>query len=271
MLASDVLQSDSRRWARWAIAGVVIVLLHAGGAAWAIYNPPAEEEIDDEVAGAIVMELAPVTATQRTDAPDAAIGAPAEEALPTPPTTEKVEELKPLDIPQFEQSPLAPEPEVTTPIAKPVEEIEEKEDVELKEVQPENLAPQQTLMAQSMAPPQIQAKEAPVVTAQQIGDAKKNNKAIVTYRKSLHLHLKKHQRYPSEARNKGQQGTVVVEFSIDRSGKMVHRVLKTSSGNPRLDEEALAAIERASPFPLPPDEEPGETLRYSMPIQFKIR
>lgn len=271
MLASDLLERDGRRWLRWVTAGVVIVLLHAGGAAWAIYNPPHEEEIDDEVAGAIVMELAPVTATQRAETPDTAIGPQAEEAVPTPPTTEKVEELKPLDIPQFEQSPLAPEPEVAMPIAKPVEEIQEKEEVELKEVQPENLAPQQTAAAQAMAPPQIQAKEAPVVTAQQVGDSKKNNRAIVTYRKSLHLHLKKHQRYPGEARNKGQQGTVVVEFAIDRSGKMVSKILKKSSGNPMLDTEALAAIERASPFPLPPDEEPGETLRYSMPIQFKIR
>jgi protein TonB len=269
MLASDVLNADKRRWARWAGAGALIIALHASGAAWAIYNPP-EEEIDDEVAGAIVMELAPVTATQRAETPDSAIGPQAEEAVPTPPTTEKVEELKPLDIPQFEQSPLASEPEVALPVAKPVEEVQEKEE-EIKEVQPENLAPQQTAAAQSMAPPQIQAKDAPVVTAQQIGDAKKNSKAILTYRKSLHLHLKKHQRYPSEARSRGQQGTVVIQFSIDRTGKMVEHSLQKSSGNPRLDEEALAAIERASPFPLPPDEEPGESLKYSMPIQFKIK
>ena len=269
MLASDVLNADKRRWARWAGAAALIIALHAGGAAWAIYNPP-EEEIDDEVAGAIVMELAPVTATQRAETPDSAIGPQAEEAVPTPPTTEKVEELKPLDIPQFEQSPLAPEPEVALPVAKPVEEVQEKEE-EIKEVQPENLAPQQTAAAQSMAPPQIQAKDAPVVTAQQVGDGKKDRKAIVTYRKSLHLHLKKHQRYPSEARSRGQQGTVVIQFSIDRTGKMVEHSLQKSSGNPRLDDEALAAIERASPFPLPPDEEPGEALKYSMPIQFKIK
>jgi protein TonB len=269
MLASDVLQVDTRRWFRWAGAGALIVALHVGGAAWAIYNPP-EEEIDDEVAGAIVMELAPVTSTQRAETPETAIGPQADEAVPTPPTTEKVEELKPLDLPQFDQSPLAPEPEVALPIAKPVEEVQEKEE-EIKEVQPENLAPQQTAAAQSMAPPQVQAKEAPVVTAQQIGDAKKNSKAILTYRKSLHLHLKKHQRYPSEARQRGEQGTVTVQFSIDRTGRMVEKLLVKPSGNKRLDEEALLAIERASPYPLPPDEESGELLKYTMPIQFKIK
>lgn len=270
MLASDVLEGDRRRWARWVGASALIVLLHAGGAAWAIYNPPEDEVVDDEVAGSIVMDLAPIATSQRAETPDTAIGPQAEEAVPTPPTTEKVEELKPLDIPQFEQSQLAPEPEVALPIAKPVEQVQEKEE-EIKEVQPENLAPQQTAAAQAMAPPQIQAKEAPVVTAQQVGDAKKDSKAILTYRKSLHLHLKKHQRYPSEARSRGEQGTVVIQFSIDRTGKMVEHSLQKSSGNPRLDDEALAAIERASPFPLPPDEERGEQLKYSMPIQFKIK
>lgn len=269
MVASDALETQKLRWLRWAGACVLIVVLHIAGAAYAIYAVP-EEEIDDEIAGAIVMELAPVVSTQRADTPETAIGPQAEEAVPTPPTTEKVEELKPLDIPQFDQSPLAPEPEVALPIAKPVEDVEEKEE-EIKEVQPENLAPQQTAAAQSMAPPQIEAKEAPTVAATQVGDSKKNSKAVLTFRKSLHLHLKKHQRYPGEARSRGQQGSVIVQFAIDRSGKLVEKLLQKSSGNPRLDEEALAAIERASPFPLPPEEEPGELLKYSMPIVFKIR
>lgn len=269
MLATDVLAAQKRVWLRWAGSGVLIVALHVAGAAYAIYQHP-EEEIDDEVAGAIVMELAPITSSQKAETPETAIGPQAEEAVPTPPTTEKVEELKPLDIPQFEQSPLAPEPEVALPIAKPVEEVQEKEE-ELKEVQPENLAPQQTAAAQSMAPPQIQAKEAPTVTATQVGDAKKNSRAILTYRKSLHLHLKKHQRYPAAARSKGQQGSVVVEFAIDRTGRPVAKKVTKTSGNVTLDEEALASIERASPFPLPPDEEPGEVLKYTMPVQFKIR
>lgn len=269
MLASDLLDAGRKRWLRWAGAGALIVIIHVGGAAWAIYNPP-EEEIDDEVTGAIVMELAPVTSTQKPDTPESTIGPQTEEAVPTPPTTEKVEELKPLDIPQFDQSPLAPDPEVALPVAKPVEEVQEEEE-ELKEVQPENLAPQQTAAAQSMAPQQIQAKEAPVVAAQQVGDAKKNTKALLTYHKSLHLHLKKHQRYPAAARNRGQQGTVEVTFAIDRTGKVIARSVRKSSGNANLDQEALAAIDRASPFPLPPDEEPREEPSFAMPIQFKLR
>lgn len=269
MLAADFLAAQKRVWLRWSTAAVLVVGMHLGGAAYAIYQAP-EEEDDDEIAGAIVMELAPVVSSQRSETPETAVGPQAEEAVPTPPTTEKVEELKPIDTPQFEQSPNAPDPEVTTQIAKPVEQLEDEPE-EVKEVQPENLAPQQTAASQSMAPPQIEAKEAPVVTAQQVGDSKKNSRAILTYRKSLQLHLKKHQRYPAEARNKGHRGNVVIEFTIDRTGRMTSKKLSKTSGYPALDEEALAAVERASPFPLPPDEEPGESLPYSMTIQFKLR
>lgn len=269
MLAADVLKGQSRSTLRWLAAGTLIVGLHVAGAAWAIYATP-HEEIDDEVEGAIVMELAPVVSTQRVETPDTTVGPLSEEATPTPPAMEKVTEVKPLDVPQFEQSALAPEPEVAVPIAKPIEEVKEEPE-ELKEVQPETVASEQTAASQAMAPPQIEVRDSPTVTAPQVGDAKKNSRAILTYRKSLHLHLKKHQRFPAEARTRGQQGSVVVEFAIDRSGRMVSKKLVKPSGVATLDNEALAAIERASPFPLPPDEEPGEVLKYSMPIQFRIR
>jgi protein TonB len=269
MLASDVLETSQRRWPRWALCGALVLTLHVAGAAWAIYAPQ-DEEINDEVAGAIVMELAPTTTTQRAEALDTAPGPQTEEALPTPPTTERVDELRPLDIPQFEQSPLAPEPEVALPIAKPVDEITPEEE-ELKEVQPENLQPHQTVVAQSMAPPpQLAAKEAPTITARQLGEVTKNSRAVLTYQKSIRLHVKKHQRYPNAARDRNEQGTAAVEFAIDRTGRLLTRKLIKSSGYARLDEEALATLDRCNPFPLPPDEQPGEVMNFSLKIQFKI-
>jgi periplasmic protein TonB len=269
MLASDVLELGNRRWPNWALCGAIALLLHAGGAVWAIYTPP-HDEIDDEVAGAIAMELAPAVAMQRVETPDATVGPQTEDAVPTPPTTEKVDELKPLDIPQFEQSPLAPDPEVALPIAKPIDETPPKEE-ELKEVQPENLAPQQTAAAQAMAPPQLAAKEATDVTAPQIGEAAKDSQAVLTFQKFIRLHVKKHQSYPGEARDRNEQGTAVVEFAIDRTGRLIDRRLRSSSGYAKLDEEALATLDRCNPFPLPPDEQPGEVIRFSLQIQFKIK
>lgn len=270
MLASDLLETGNRRWPKWAFCGAVVLLLHAGGAVWAFYGP-AQYQIDDEVAGAIAMELAPLDAMQRVDTPDAAIGPQSEDAEATPPATEKVNELRPLDIPQFEQSLLAPEPEVALQIAKPIEEIRPN-DEEPKELQPENLAPQQTIAAQAMAPSQIATKEAVVATARQVGEATtKDSEAVLTYHKYIRLHVKKHQRYPAESRDRNEQGISVVEFAIDRTGRLVDRRLKSSSGYSKLDEEALATIDRCNPFPLPPVDQNGEVIRFSLQIQFKIK
>lgn len=270
MLASDLLETGNRRWPKWAFCGAIIVLVHFGGAVWAFYGP-TQYEIDDEVAGAIAMELAPMDAMQPVETPDAAVGPQSEDAVPTPPTTEKVDELKPLDIPQFEQSPRAPDPEVALPIAKPIEEIRPN-DEEPKELQPENLTPQQTLAAQAMTPSQIATKEAVVATARQVGEEAKDSQAVLTYHKYIRLHVKKHQRYPGESRDHNEQGTSIVEFAIDRTGRLVDRRLKSSSGYSMLDEEALATIDRCNPFPRPPDEQPGgDVIRFSLQIQFKIK
>lgn len=270
MLASDVLNTDRDNWLLWAGSSLLVVFLHVGGA---FFDWNEDEDVfDDEVAGAIVMELAPITTTQRVKTPDAALGPQSEESVATPPTTEKVEETRQLDIPQFEQSPLAPDPEVALPVAKPVEEIpDEEKPEELEEVQPENLAMQQAASSMAMSPQQIEADQAPVVKAKALGEGKKNSKAILTYRRQLLVHQKKFRRYPSAARRRGQQGTVKLEFSIDRSGKVVGKRLLESSGYPVLDKAALAAVDRASPYPPPPVEETGEVLRYAIPIQFKIK
>ena len=47
-------------------------------------------------------------------------------------------------------------------------------------------------------------------------------------------------------------GEAWVDFTIDRSGKVISTKLVRSSGNPKLDSAVLAAIEAAQPFPVPP-------------------
>lgn len=269
MLASDILPPRSHAWFKWWLCGSLITVLHVGLVLWATSKPQVDE-VADEVTGAIAMELSPIVTQQRVEAPEAALGPQADDAVPTPPTTEKVEELKPLDIPQFEQSPLAPEPEVALPIAKPAKEPTPKQE-ELKEVQPENLAPQQTASSSAAAPPQIAVTEQKTQSTNQIGEAIKDTQAVLTFQKSIRLHVRKHQSYPREAREREQQGAAVVEFTIDRSGKLVEGRIRSSSGFAMLDEEALATIQRSDPFPFPPDDATGELLKFSLKIEFRIK
>ena len=55
--------------------------------------------------------------------------------------------------------------------------------------------------------------------------------------------------YPEEAAQTGQQGRLLVLFSIDKNGDLVRLKLIRSSGYPLLDQAALQAVKDASPFP----------------------
>jgi periplasmic protein TonB len=45
----------------------------------------------------------------------------------------------------------------------------------------------------------------------------------------------------------------------------------TSSGFPALDEETLALVQRAQPFPAPPPEVLGGEIKFMVPVRFTRR
>jgi len=69
--------------------------------------------------------------------------------------------------------------------------------------------------------------------------------------------------YPVEAQRRGQQGTVVVEFTIDSSGKVISAEAVEPSRWPLLNREALSAVRRWK-FP------PGDVMKVRRPIVFRI-
>jgi TonB family protein len=71
-------------------------------------------------------------------------------------------------------------------------------------------------------------------------------------------------RYPQEARRRGQFGTVVVEFTVDASGRVISAVAKDASPWPLLNQEALRTV-RGWKFP------PGGVMTLQRPIVFQLR
>ena len=69
--------------------------------------------------------------------------------------------------------------------------------------------------------------------------------------------------YPEAARRAGIEGTVLVGFEIGPDGGVFRLMLRRSSGSGLLDEEALATIRRAAPFP----PYPGELL---IPVNYAL-
>jgi protein TonB len=262
----EFLEPSWRRWRRWIVAGVLVLALHVGGAAAALWQWP-EEEVDQNPEGAMLLELAPMAVATRAELLNLALGPLSEDSVPTPPV-EEVKEMRPEELPPVEEAPLAPKPEVELEKIKPVEEVKEEEEKKPQE----QVQAQLVAASQAAAPPPIEAETiGEKAAAPYQGASRKPNQAEITWQKALHLHLSKHKRYPSEARSRRIQGVVTVSFSIDRSGTVLARRIVKGSGSPLLDEEALEMLERASPLPVPPGDPQSGPVNLSLPVQFNIR
>ena len=88
--------------------------------------------------------------------------------------------------------------------------------------------------------------------------------AVAAWRKEIVVRLSASKRFPAQAF--GQAGTVVVGFVLDRNGKLVSSWLHESSGVPAFDEESLAVVKRAEPFPAPPPDLGEDGLKLFAPM-----
>lgn len=66
-------------------------------------------------------------------------------------------------------------------------------------------------------------------------------------------------------------GTVWVRFRIGPTGELLDREITTSSGSKILDEAAIAALDRAAPFPPMPNAVAHEPMVVSVPFKFITR
>jgi protein TonB len=151
--------------------------------------------------------------------------------LPALPQVEEQKEEPP--PPPEEEKPPEPEPEVAMPT-------------------PEPPPPEEKPVT---APPQVQL---PV-------------RLPVTWQGRLAAHIERFKRYPVEARERGEEGTARVAFSIDQNGHLLSSRIVQSTGSPSLDEETLAMLVRADPMPKPPDGTPDGALSFVVPVRFFIR
>lgn len=89
--------------------------------------------------------------------------------------------------------------------------------------------------------------------------------------RSIAAKLEQAKKYPPQARKNSIEGYVIVRFTIDRSGKVIERVVSRTSCSEVLDQEALAAVRRASPFPRIPAHVQGTTVSFKVPLMFVAR
>lgn len=66
-------------------------------------------------------------------------------------------------------------------------------------------------------------------------------------------------------------GTVLMRFTIGLGGELLKSEIASSSGSQALDNAAVAALERAAPFPPIPPEVSTQPLAFTQPFRFIVR
>ena len=172
------------------------------------------------------------------------------------------EEARLLDVP-------LPQPKPARPLkAKAVEPVKEKKPVR-KTQKPQRRSKPTQKRQTSGSNKQAQPNRKP-------GDAGRNKKAtgkanISNYMGRVASRLQRQKRYPKAAKRKKIQGTVVVSFIIRRNGSVAGVRIARRSGHGMLDQEVLAMVRRASPFPPIPANAGRSTITVTVPISFRAR
>jgi periplasmic protein TonB len=182
---------------------------------------------------------------------------------------EAVKENDPLEVitaKEVEQRDLAAVEESRPEALKPEELKPDNKPVEQPVMEPE---PPQELdeprLKQVMAAQQIE--QFAVQEQQSSAEEKEGGQATLkmAYLGKLRMHLERHKVRPQAKAT----GTAVVKFTIDPSGKILSHEITTSSGSKKLDDAAIATIERSAPFPPFPDGVTQEPVVVSVPFKFR--
>ena len=229
---------DMAELRRWAVSIVVVAGLHAGAAGMLMtWQDPLAA---DEAADAIMVDFAPL-ANATIDAPEDAAPGPKQQEMDEPPpepekTEQKVEE-------QIEVPP-SPAPAIAA-LPPP------------QEVKPEPPKPKPQPPVPTTTAPQRQRTVSLAVVA--------------SWHSKIVGLIERNKAYPPAAQGRGETGVVQLAFSIDRQGRVLASRVVRSSGHASLDQETLATVHRAQPFPPPPAELPGGKFDFTVPVKFNIR
>jgi periplasmic protein TonB len=224
-----------RELARWAIAGTIVLGVHAGALIYllAVHEP----DIVGSNMDVVTVELAPIDST-----PDAV----EQDLAPAP---ETMVESNPLpDLPKPQEPP--------------------KEEVKLE--RPPDEAPAEIPLPVEKPPEKVQDSPPPApITAQQVkGGAPKVEPSWLT---NVVRQLQRFRRYPAAARSRKEEGIVVLSFSVDRAGHVLSHTIARSSGHADLDDEVKALIMRAEPLPPFPASMPQQQMDLTLPMRFTLR
>lgn len=276
----------------WAGALICALVLHVALASYLVNSAEPQTTAGAMDAGEAGIEVGFGMAGSSESRPELTVKTEAEPDAPKP--SNKVEP-KPTKTQKSlkEIAPVAPKRALveqrSTPTQKPKTDVvvPVQPDLPAQQTQPQTNVPddaptktadeqtEQPKAASEAAPDAMQAKENQVATQKasgnrndqrsggKIGDAK-------SYFSQLFAWLLSHQQYPPEVKKQKIEGVAVVLFSFDKHGNVLKKKISTSSGNARLDQEALDMLERAAPLPSIPPHLGRDTLTLRFNAEFSL-
>jgi protein TonB len=265
-------ETPRRSVSRWIGIAVLVVGLHAGSAALALWKWPHEDRADEEIGTPMIVELAALPSTPQSDAEEAAAGEPTEAAPATPEVEQKLSAPTETELPTAIASPYRPPPDLEIAQEKTQKESETEEDgqpTEAIQAAPPTPPSAPAAQAAEAAPPSV--SEDTLVGSPQEGSAVENAKLQDAWNRAIMTHLGKHKRYPEQARRRHVEGEVMIRFVFDRAGTVLRAEVAKSSGSPLLDEEGIKLMGRASPLPSLPPHMRADQTELVVPIKFRVR
>ena len=261
-----LLERDGIDVVRWIVAAAIVLAAHLGLMATYLLLVSQQPHGAPE-SPAIIVDMAPMPVAPASPA-DVAPGPEMVEAQPppepqvvdTPPPEPIVEPPPPMEmpvvaLPEPPKEPLPP-PEVKEEPKPPPQEV--------KRVERKKPAPRTT------AAPRSERNTAERPSAPSPGSVS-SVAAMASWRDQVVSQLQRAKRYPSGAESRREQGVVTLSFSLSRNGQVLSRNIARSSCNSELDQEVLAMVIRAQPFPAFPASMTQARINLAVPIRFSLR
>lgn len=237
---------------RWSGSFALVLSVHSALFAFAVeHDPPSPPTQSVEPPAAILLELAPLAPVAKPD------------PLPAPDLSEMIPEPEP--PPPVE---LLPPAVASVKVHQPSPTIATRPQTQKK---PPDRKPEKA-PRDAKAAPQASADDVPATAAPALGVSPDRQSAMLpTWKAQLLRHLEKHKRYPAEAQRNRIEGVSYVLFTMTRDGRVLNARVERSADNTALDREGLELLARAEPLPPMPQDQPGDTLRLVVPVQFFMR